>query len=154
MSKETENAVAKTEEKKPWLFKPGQSGNPKGKPPGTLHKTTQAVMILLEGETEALTRKAVELALEGDTTALKLCLDRLTPPLKSAAQRVYLDMPLPENLADTARAFVTAAANGDIPPDIAAQLVSAVAAVARVEEMEQIKHRLEALERAIKEHKK
>jgi len=64
-----------------------------------------------------------------------------------------LDMPPPNNLTDTARAFVTAAANGEIPPDIAAQLVSAVASVARVEEMETLKLRLETLERAIKEQK-
>jgi len=135
-------------------FKPGQSGNPAGKPKGTLHKATQAVMNLLEGETEALTRKAVELALEGDTTALKLCLDRIAPTLKPCAQPIRLNMPPPNNLANTARAFVAAAANGEIPPDIAAQLVSAVASVARVEEMEQVKQRLEALEKAIKEQSK
>jgi len=134
-------------------FKPGQSGNPAGKPKGTLHKATQAAMVLLEGEAEALTRKAVEMALDGDTTALKLCLDRIFPAPKPAAQCVRLDMPPPENLADTARAFVTAAANGELPPDIAAQLVSAVASVARVEEMEQVKQRLEALERAANEKK-
>lgn len=148
---ETENAVTKTAKNKPWQFQPGQSGNPAGKPKGTRHKATQAALTLLEGETEALTRKAVELALQGDTTALKLCLERIAPPLKPRAQSVTLDMPPPDNLADTARAFVNAAAKGDLPPDIAAQLVSAVASVARVEEMETIKQRLESLERAIKE---
>lgn len=135
-------------------FKPGQSGNPAGKPKGTKHKTTQAAMVLLDGEAEALTRKAVELALEGDVTALRLCLDRIAPSLKSTAPMVKLDMPAPDNLTDTAKAFVSAAANGKIPPDIAAQLVSAVASVARVEEMESIKERLESLERAIKERRK
>lgn len=131
-------------------FLQGQSGNPAGKPKGTRHKATQAVTKLLEGEIEALTRKAIELALEGDTMALKLCLDRIAPAFKPSARPVVLDMPPPDNLTDTARAFVAAAACGEIPPDIAAQLVSAVASVARVEEMEQVKHRLEALERAIR----
>jgi len=149
---ETENAISKTG--KPWQFQPGKSGNPAGKPPGTLHRATQAVQVMLEGEAEALTRKAVEMALEGDTTALKLCLDRIAPAYKPSARPVMLDMPPPDNLTDTARAFVAAAARGDIPPDIAAQLVSAVASVARVEEMEQVKERLEALERAIREQKK
>lgn len=135
-------------------FLQGQSGNPAGKPPGTLHRATQAVQVMLEGEAEALTRKAVEMALEGDTTALKLCLDRIAPAYKPSARPVMLDMPPPDNLTDTARAFVAAAARGDIPPDIAAQLVSAVASVARVEEIEQVKHRLEALERAIREKNK
>lgn len=153
MSKDTtepENAG----EKQDGRFKPGQSGNPAGKPKGARHKATQAVMTLLEGETEALTRKAVELAMDGDTTALRLCLERIAPALKSTAPPVYLDIPLSESLTDTAKAFVNAAANGDLPPDIAAQLVSAVASVARVEEMENIKDRLEALEKAIKEQRK
>jgi hypothetical protein len=136
-------------------FQPGQSGNPAGKPPGVKHKATQAVLAMLEGETEALTRKAVELALEGDTMALKLCLDRLAAPLKPSALPVRLDMPPPDNLTDTARAFVAAAARGEIPPDIAAQLVSAVASVAQGgRDWKQVKHRLEALERAIRETKK
>lgn len=147
---ETENTVTKTDNK-PWQFQPGVSGNPAGKPPGAVHKTTQAVQVMLDGEAEALTRKAVEMALEGDTTALKLCLDRIVPSLKATAPMVKLDMPPPDNLTDTAKAFVNAAAIGEMPPDIAAQLVSAVASVARVEEMESIKERLESLERSIKE---
>jgi hypothetical protein len=138
---------------KPWQFKPGVSGNPAGRPHGARHKATLAVQALLDGEAEGLARKAVELALAGDTTALKLCLERIAPAYKPSAKAVMLDMPPPNNLTDTARAFVTAAANGELPPDIAAQLVSAVASVARVEEMETLKLRLETLERAIKEQK-
>jgi hypothetical protein len=134
-------------------FKKGHSGNPTGKPLGARHKTTLAVQALLDGEAEGLARKAVEMALAGDTTALKLCLERIAPAYKPSAKAVMLDMPPPNNLTDTARAFVTAAANGELPPDIAAQLVSAVASVARVEEMETLKLRLETLERAIKEQR-
>lgn len=134
-------------------FKKGQSGNPIGKPIGARHKTTLAVQALLDGEAEGLTRKAVEMALAGDTTALKLCLERISPAYKPSAKAVTLNMPPPNNLTDTARAFVNAAASGELPPDIAAQLVSAVASVARVEEMETLKLRLETLERAIKEQK-
>ena len=148
---ETENSVSNSDENKPWQFQRGISGNPSGKPKGTLHRATQATMLLLEGEAEALTRKAVELALEGNTAALKLCLERIAPALKATSPSIKLDIPEPGNLADTARAFIAAAANGNLAPDIAAQLVSAVASVARVEEMEQFKHRLESLERAIKE---
>lgn len=149
----TENTNSLQSSAKPWQFRPGQSGNPSGKPKGALNRATLAVQALLDGEAEAITRKAVELALEGDTTALRLCMERIAPAYKPSAKAVTLDMPPPNNLTDTARAFVTAAANGEIPPDIAAQLVSAVAAVARVEEIETLKQRLETLERAIKEQK-
>jgi hypothetical protein len=142
-----------TGRKQDGTFAPGASGNPAGRPNGARHKTTLAVQALLDGEAEGLTRKAVEMALAGDTTALKLCLERIAPAYKPSAKAVMINMPPPNNLADTARAFVTAAANGELPPDIAAQMVSAVAAVARVEEMEILKLRLETLERAIKEQK-
>ena len=151
MTEKTENAVSKN---RPWEFQPGKSGNPAGKPKGTRHKATQAAQALLDGEIEALTRKTIELALEGDTTALKMCLERIIPALKPSAQPVKLSMPPPDNLTDTARAFVAAAANGELPPDIAAQLVAAVASVARVEEMQNVKERLEALERAIRDQRK
>ena len=61
-------------------FKPGQSGNPLGRPKGARNRATIAAEALLDGEAEALTRKAIELALDGDTTALRLCLERLMPP--------------------------------------------------------------------------
>lgn len=153
MSKNKKTPV-NTGQKQGGQYPKGVSGNPAGKPKGARHKATLAALNLLEGESEALTRKAVDLALEGDTTALKICLDRIAPTLKSTAPPVIIDMPPANNLTDTAKAFITAAARGEIPPDIAAQLVSAVASVARVEEMEQVKERLEALERAITKDKK
>lgn len=134
-------------------FRKGQSGNPAGKPIGARHKTTLAVQALLDGEAETLTRKAVDLALAGDITALRLCLERIAPAYKATAMPVALNMPLPNNLTDTARAFVQAAACGELAPDIAAQLVAAVASVARVEEIETVKQRVEAIERALKEQK-
>lgn len=76
----SENTPAKT--KKNHLWKPGQSGNPAGKPKGCKHKTTLAVQELLNGEAEKLTRAAIELALQGDTVALRLCLERILPAVK------------------------------------------------------------------------
>src|SRR5262245_28492247 len=61
-------------------FRPGRSGNPKGRPKGARNKTTLAMEALLDGESEAITRKLLEKAAEGDMTALRLCLDRLLSP--------------------------------------------------------------------------
>ena len=55
-----------------------------GKPRGTRHRATQAMLALLDGEAEALTRKAVQLALEGGGAALRLCLERTAPPRRDA----------------------------------------------------------------------
>ncbi len=131
-------------------FEKGYSGNPSGKPKGALHKSTLATLNMLEGEAEAITRKAIDLALDGDMQAIKLCMDRIAPPLKPITQPIILDMPQPQSLTDTAKAFINASAQGLIPADIASQIISAIANVAKVEEMEHLKQRLESLERAIK----
>ena len=65
----------------PW--KKGQSGNPRGMKTGSRHRTTIFLENLLSGESEELTRKLVQLAKEGDTAALKICMDRLLPPIKT-----------------------------------------------------------------------
>ena len=52
---------------------------------------TLAMEALLDGESEALTRKAIGLALGGDITALRLCLDRVLPPRKD--RPINFEMP-------------------------------------------------------------
>jgi hypothetical protein len=117
--------------KKPKGFQPGVSGNPKGKPKGAQHKVTKAAMVLLNGEIQALTRKVIEMALDGDVSALRMCLDRLVPPLKATLPPVQIDMNGAVTLEEMAKVFVRAAASGEVSPDIATQLISAVSAAAR-----------------------
>lgn len=143
----TENTAGKQRGKP---FKPGQSGNPAGKPPGAKHRATMLAQSLFDGEAEALTRKVIELAKTGDLQALKVCIDRLCPPMKAQAALVQVELPGTENLADTAHAVIKAAASGTLAPDVAAQLVSAVGTLARVTEISELKERLAALEMAIK----
>ncbi len=92
------------------------TGNP-GKPRGARHKATQAALVLLEGEGEALARKAVEMALNGDVVALRLCLERLVPVRKDGTIRFDLP-PLvkSEDAPAAARAVVEALADGQISP--------------------------------------
>ncbi|HRF88365.1 MAG TPA: hypothetical protein PK244_07180, partial [Pseudomonadales bacterium] len=85
---------------------------------------------------------------EGDTTAAKVLLDRGCPPLKPEAQTVSLPaMVEAETLLERATAAIVAAAEGELAPDIASQLVSAVGVLSRVAEVQDLEKRLEALER-------
>ena len=59
-------------------FTDGNSGRPKG----SRNKATIAIESLLEGQSEALTQAAISKALDGDSVALRLCLDRIAPPMK------------------------------------------------------------------------
>jgi len=104
---------------------------------------------LFDGEAESLTRKIIELAKAGDMQALKLCIDRLCPPMKAQSAPIQLKIPESESMADIANAFIKAAAAGQIAPDVASQLVSAVGTLARVVEIDELKERLVALEASI-----
>jgi hypothetical protein len=78
------------------------SGNPNGRPKRSPNKTTLAIEALLEGESEAITRKLLEMAKEGDMTAVRLCLERLLPPKRD--RLVAFGLPPIESAADAANA--------------------------------------------------
>lgn len=113
--KKPENTGRK--QKKDTRFKPGQSGNPAGKPPGTRHKATMAAQTLLDGECAALTRKAVDMALQGDMAALRLCLDRILPPLKERPLSVALpNTSTAEGTDEAAETVLRAISSGKLLP--------------------------------------
>ncbi len=131
-------------------FKPGQSGNPTGKPRGARHRATVAAEALLDGEAEALTRRAVELALEGDTTALRLCLERVLPPRKG--RPINFTLPKMTNTGDlraAALAILGAVSEGDISPEEAAAVAPLIEGVRKTMETDELSRRLEALEQAL-----
>ncbi|MDW7774506.1 MAG: DUF5681 domain-containing protein [Desulfobulbaceae bacterium] len=130
-------------------FQPGQSGNPAGRPAGAKNRATIMAQALFEGEAEILTRKIIELAKGGDLQALKVCIDRLCPPMKAQSAPIRVDLPETESLADIAHAVIRTAASGQLAPDVAAQIVSAVGILARVTEVDELKERLAALELAV-----
>jgi len=121
-------------------------GNP-GKPKGTRHKATQAVLALLDGDAERLTRQAVTMALGGDTMALRLCLERIAPPRKDVA--VTFDLPRMETARDAAKAasaVLGAVANGELTPTEAAHIMALVETYRRTLETTEIEARIAALE--------
>jgi hypothetical protein len=85
--------ISPAKTKKKQGFKPGQSGNPSGRPHGSRNKATLALEALLDGEGEAITRKAIEKALEGDTAALRLCLERIYAMWQRMDLRPVRDQP-------------------------------------------------------------
>lgn len=74
------------QEKEKNLWKPGQSGNPAGKPRGAKNKHTllkEAVLYdaqdLVLRKFKTVVEKTIELAEEGDSTCLKILWDRVLP---------------------------------------------------------------------------
>ena len=122
----------------------GESGNPAGRPLGIRDKRS-AMRDLLVPHAEQLVSKAVELALAGDPTALRICIDRLIPPAKAKGDPVVL--PAPSNsLAENGRNVIRALAHGTLSPEEAAEILRALAAQARILEIDEIEKRVAALE--------
>ncbi|MCJ2012679.1 DUF5681 domain-containing protein [Methylobacterium sp. J-076] len=128
-------------------FQAGQSGNPAGKAKGTRNRTTMALEAILDGESEALTRRAVKMALDGDTVAMRMCLDRLMPVRKD--RPITFTLPEIETAADltkATRALMQGVADGEITPSEAAELSKLVDAHVKAIEAVDFATRLAALE--------
>lgn len=73
------------------VFKPGQSGNPNGRKPGAVSKMNRDAKLTLEKNAEKLIAKVIELAMGGDVQAMKMCLDRISPTLRSVEHSIKGD---------------------------------------------------------------
>lgn len=63
-------------------FTAGRSGNPDGRPPGVPDRRTR-FRELFENAAERLIKKLISRAADGDMQAMKLCIERIIPPLRS-----------------------------------------------------------------------
>jgi polyhydroxyalkanoate synthesis regulator phasin len=126
-------------------FKSGSSGNPAGRPKGAKDKRT-AIRELLEPHIPKLIKKAVTLALKDDTAALRLCLERVMPPLRATDRAIELSG-LIGTLAQQSKRVVEAVAAGEISPDQGATLMQTLSAQARIIEVDELERRIAALER-------
>lgn len=127
----------------PTTWKPGQSGNPKGRTPGSgeIGKLRASISEHVPGIIDAMVSKA----LEGDSGAARLLLERALPPIKASDQVHTLNLP-EGTLTEQGRAVLSAVAAGELPPAQGAQLVAAIGQLARVVEIDELERRIAALE--------
>ena len=122
-------------------FKKGQSGNPAGRKPGTKNRKIE----LLRSNDERLQQKVLEMALDGDQVALRICADRLWSKIRPEAAPVRVSA-TSEKLSGKGLAIIDATLSGELAPDTARDLLSALADLARLNELTEIEERLQALE--------
>lgn len=128
-------------------FKPGTSGNPKGKPAGTRSKATQLLVSLMEGHAEAITNAVIEQARQGELIAARIILDRLIPPAKE--RPIHVDLPdtsTSEGVSAAQAAILKAVGNGDLLPGEAQTLSNIVEAKRRAHETQELADRITKLE--------
>ena len=134
-----------TQKKKtpPHAWKPGQSGNPAGKPPGSgeLQKLRAAI-----GEhVPEIINQLVTAARGGDIQAARLILERVLPPVKAIEQPQTINLP-DGTLTDQGRAVLAAVAAGELAPGQGAQLLAAIGTLGKVVEIDELSARITALE--------
>ncbi len=147
MSYEQSKPVNTGEEQDKSLFKPGQSGNPNGRPKGALNKASLAIRALMEGEAEELGRVAIHKALEGDMTALRLCMERILPAAKDTP--IQFELPAMSNASEAAvaaQAVLKAVSEGNVTPLEGATVMGLLEQYRRTLEASEFEKRLEALE--------
>ncbi len=128
-------------------FKPGQSGNPNGRPQGSRNKVSLACEELLSGEADNLTRKCIELAKGGDMQALRLCMERLCPPRKDSP--ISFELPRMETSTDAVSVLsglLDEVASGNITPSEAQAVAGIVDTYRRTIETSELDARIKELE--------
>jgi hypothetical protein len=126
-------------------FKPGQSGNPRGRPAGARNRSN-VVAAEFAKEGSEIARVVIEKAKEGDMGAAALVLQRLSPPLRAAAEKVVFELDQSLSLTEQAKQIMAAVADGRIDPDTGHMLVNCIEKVAGIYATDELEARLAALE--------
>lgn len=130
-----------------WQFQPGNTYG-QGRPVGSKNFVTVAAENLIQGESEALSRKLIELALAGNVACLKTAIERLIPVCKSRPISLP-DMPKIDSVADASdlTAYVIdAIAEGKVSPVEGEVISRACERHLKALEVRDLESRLAALE--------
>lgn len=139
---ESANAVPNTSGLRPW--RKGQSGNPHGRRAKGL-ATAERLRNALVKDLPDILATVVKNAKGGDMQAARTILDRVLPPLKPIEVPASLGS-FDGSLSSQGQAVLSAMASGALAPGQAAQVLGAIAAQAKIVEVEELARRLEALE--------
>jgi len=124
-------------------FKPGQSGNPAGRPKGS--GLVGQLRQQLSDAAPDIVAKLIESAKAGDSTAMRVVLEKLIPNQKPQLPPLAISIP-DGSLLERASSVFDAAIKGDISPDQAVAIISMGNEIARLKEYEDLEKRLIALE--------
>jgi hypothetical protein len=127
---------------RPW--RKGESGNPYGRRAKGL-ATAERLRNALVKDLPAILEGIVKAAKGGDMQAARTILDRVLPPLKAIEVPAALE-PLTGSLTEQGQRILQATADGTLAPGQGTQLLGAIAALAKVVEVDELARRLEVLE--------
>lgn len=135
--------MIESKHKPPQAWKPGQSGNPAGRKPGT--GEVAKLRAVIANHVPALVAVLVERALAGDVGAARLLLERTIAPLKASEETASLALP-DGTLTEQGRAVLLAVADGSLAPGQGAALLASLGTLAKLTEADELERRIAALE--------
>ena len=124
-------------------FKPGQSGNPKGRVKGKPLLVTE-LRTAIEAKSDEIFQAVINAAINGDMSAAKILIDKICPSLKPEAMPINLVFQ--ESLALQGNEIIKAIMGGILAPDIGSALIAALSNQAKIVEIDDLTKRIEALE--------
>lgn len=124
------------------MFKPGVSGNPKGRPRKT--DTDSALRERIKTACPDIIDSLIHAASSGDVQAARALLGYALPPLKAQDGPIRLD--LGPDISSAMTALRSAIAGGELTPGSAAAVASIIGIQARIQETAELEQRLIALE--------
>lgn len=123
----------------------GQSGNPRGRPPGRPDARTKITRALLDEGLE-IARVVTEAAKEGDLQACSIVLSRIAPALKPQVERTPFDFDPSASVPQQIEAVLAAIAAGDLAPDAGQTIISALGTLADARAVSELEARIITLE--------
>ncbi|CAN5873479.1 hypothetical protein BH11PSE12_BH11PSE12_20530 [soil metagenome] len=129
---------------KPGRWKTGESGNPRGKTPGS--GELQRLRAAIGEHVPEIIMQLVAAARGGDIQAARLILERVLPPVKAIELAQAIDLPKDGTLTDQGRAVLSAVAAGELAPGQGAQLLAAIGTLGKIAELDELAARITALE--------
>lgn len=129
-------------------FVKGQSGNPAGRPKGSLNPQAR-IRHAIAADLPRILATLRDRALKGDVQSASVLLSRCLPPLKPVSEGP--DIPLAgADLGERAEAIAAASLSGELAPSAAAELMGVLMAQARISEIGELSERLEKIETALR----
>jgi len=125
-------------------FKQGVSGNKKGKPKDS--GVAGLIRKAIADKAPEIVNVLIQQALEGDNQAAIALLNRISPQLKAVNEAVEFKIDTSKGLSGTGEQIVQAIASGEVSLDSGAQLLGSLSNLAKLQEMDDLSKRIEALE--------
>ncbi|TXL21771.1 hypothetical protein BMR03_12085 [Methylococcaceae bacterium HT2] len=130
-----------TERNKNGTFKKGKSGNKAGRIAGS-GVTAELRKAILDKSPELL-QMVIDKALEGgDVTAAMALLNKVMPSLKAANEPIQFTLAASKGLSGTGEQIVQSIADGSVPLDSGTQLLTSLASLAKLQEMDELTRRI------------